>query len=152
MFLKDVHRAEDAFQEVFIRVFKKYGGFKGESSEKTWLIRITVNVCKDMLRNGWLKNVVLPGDRKKEEADAGFETEVAEKDENRLLLKAVNDLPLGFREAVILYYYQDLDTAEIGRMLHIPQGTVRSRLHRAREILKEKLEGRSDLGDRQRRF
>lgn len=152
MFLRDIHRAEDAFQEVFIKVFKKYESFRGESSEKTWLISITVNVCKDMLRSAWVKNVLLPGDRKKEEADAGFEAEVADRDEGRLLLRAVNELPLEFREAVILYYYQNLDTASISRMLHVPQGTVRSRLHRARETLKKKLEGRWTSRDRWKRL
>ncbi len=51
MYLKDLQNAEDAFQEVFIRVFNKFESFKGESSEKTWIIRITINVCKDMLRS-----------------------------------------------------------------------------------------------------
>lgn len=139
LYLKDKHKAEDAFQEVFLRVFKKYGGFKGESSEKTWLIRITANVCKDILRSYWIKNVLISQKPYEEKADEGLESGVIERHENALLLKEVNALPLVFREAVILYYYQGFDTAAIAGMLRVPQGTVRSRLDRARKILKTKL-------------
>lgn len=59
MYLKDRQRAEDAFQEVFLKIYRKYDSFKGNSSEKTWIISITINVCKDLLRSSWLKRVFL---------------------------------------------------------------------------------------------
>ncbi|HEX2947548.1 MAG TPA: sigma-70 family RNA polymerase sigma factor [Clostridia bacterium] len=141
MILKDRHRAEDAFQEVFIKVFKKYGSFKGDSSEKTWLISITINVCRDMLRSSWLKRV-FPTDRiASQRGGSDVEDRFIRKDEGKKLFESVMSLPEAFRETVVLYYYNGCDTAEIGRLLGTREGTVRSRLHRARELLKVKLEG-----------
>ena len=59
IYLKDRQLAEDAFQEVFLRVYHKYNSFKHESSEKTWIIKITINICKDMLKSNWHKKVLL---------------------------------------------------------------------------------------------
>lgn len=59
LYLKDKQRAEDAFQEVFLKVYRKYDSFQGKSSEKTWIMSITINVCKDLLRASWLKRVFL---------------------------------------------------------------------------------------------
>ena len=142
MILKDRHRAEDAFQEVFIKVFRKYGSFKGDSSEKTWLTSITINVCRDMLRSSWLKRVI-PTEFTASQKGGGSDVEerFIRKDENRMIFEAVMSLPEVFREAVVLYYYNGCDTAEIGRMLGTKDGTVRSRLHRARELLRTKLKG-----------
>lgn len=152
MILKDRHRAEDAFQEVFIKVFRKYSGFKGESSEKTWLISITMNVCRDMLRSSWLKRV-FPTDRiALQRGGADIEERLIRKDESKLLFESVMSLPEAFRETVVLYYYNGCDTAEIGRMLGTKEGTVRSRLHRARELLRTKLGGGTDPDDRYEGF
>lgn len=145
MYLKDVHRCEDAFQEVFIRIYKKLRGFRGESSEKTWILRITINVCKDMLRSSWLKRVLLADTPKTGGGDA--EKEAVENDAKRRLFNEVTSLPVPFRDAVILYYYHGLPTAEISRALGVAEGTVRSRLSRAREILKGKLKGRIDFDE-----
>lgn len=147
MFLKDYQKAEDAFQEVFIKVFKKFDSFKGESSEKTWLIKITINTCKDMLRSSWLKRVLLTdtvsqGDQSHEE---GIEKRIIHSEENKFLFQEVISLQTVYKEVVILYYYQDYNTTQISKILNIAEGTVRSRLYRAREILKHKLEGRVDL-------
>ncbi len=145
MYLKDLQKAEDAFQEVFIRVFKKYGSFRGESSEKTWIIRITINVCKDILRSSWLKRVLLTDKVKPGGGKQDIEERVIKNDESRLLFDEVVSLPPSYKEVIILYYYQGFDTREISEALNIAEGTVRSRLYRAREILKSKLGGRVDL-------
>ncbi len=145
MFLKDYHKAEDAFQEVFIKVFHKYGSFKGESSEKTWIIKITINTCKDILRSAWLRRVNLTDTIVNEDSNPGVESRIIKSEENRLLFHEVISLKPAYKEVVILYYYQDYDTLQISKILNIPEGTVRSRLYRAREILKTKLEGRVDL-------
>lgn len=145
MFLKDYHKAEDAFQEVFIKVFHKYEGFKGESSEKTWIIKITINTCKDILRSSWLKRVHLTDAIANEDSSSGFESEIIKSEENKLLFNEVISLKPAYKEVVILYYYQDYDTLQISKILNIAEGTVRSRLYRAREILKTKLEVRGDF-------
>ncbi len=141
MYLKDKYKAEDAFQEVFLKVFKKYKSFRGNSSEKTWLIRITINVCKDMLKSSWFKRILLKDEMSGQKGSSGVESTVIEKDENRLLFNEVISLSTEFKEVIILYYYHGYDTAEISEILRIAKGTVRSRLHRAREMLKKKIEG-----------
>lgn len=144
MYLKDLQNAEDAFQEVFIRVFNKFESFKGESSEKTWIIRITINVCKDMLRSSWLKKVLLTDKLKEKNTIIGIDNKIIKEEENKILFEEVMSLSCRFKEVIILYYYHNYNTIEISRILNVAEGTVRSRLHRAREILKMKLGGRSD--------
>ncbi len=141
MYLKDKYKAEDAFQEVFIKVYNKYGSFKGKSSEKTWIIRITINVCKDMLKSSWVRRTFLTDEISSENQNNDVESMVVANDENKALFNKVIALPREFKDIIILYYYHGYDTAEISEILDIPKGTVRSRLHRAREMLKEKIEG-----------
>jgi RNA polymerase sigma-70 factor (ECF subfamily) len=69
------------------------------------------------------------------------ESKIVRKDENRRLFEEVTSLPQSYKEVIILFYYHQCDTAEISRTLNIAEGTVRSRLHRGREILKRKLGG-----------
>jgi RNA polymerase sigma-70 factor (ECF subfamily) len=147
MYLKNRQNAEDAYQEVFIRVFNKLDGFRGESSEKTWIIKITINVCKDMLRGSWLKKVLLTDRFGSKTAASGIEDRIIRKDDNRLLFEAVLSLPQSFKEVILLYYYHGYDTAEIGGILDIAEGTVRSRLHRGRELLRNELGGRIRISD-----
>lgn len=144
LYVKDYQRAEDIYQEVFLRVYKQYSGFQGKSSEKTWIIRITINLCKDMLRSFWLRRIMLF--RKQEEtlpADGDFTERIAANSEHRQLFQAVLQLKPVFKEVVLLYYYQQFRTQEIAAILGISEGTVRSRLHRAREIL------RCELGEKE---
>lgn len=144
MYLRDRQRAEDAFQEVFLRAFRKYGTFRGDSRAKTWLVRITINVCKDMLRQSWLKRVVSGLFAEPERPGTGDRPDelVVLRDRNRLLWEEVLRLPHEFKDIVLLYYYEELETKDISRVLGVPEGTVRSRLHRAREMLRSTLEGR----------
>ena len=62
IYLKDKYLAEDAFQEVFVKVYKNFSKFRRNSTEKTWILSITMNTCKDMLRNSWFKRVLLHED------------------------------------------------------------------------------------------
>lgn len=143
LYLKDMQRAEDAFQEVFIKIYKKYDSFKGESSEKTWIMSITINVCKDILKGAWLKRIFLSDEIMPEEKYEDAADDAAIKlIENKMLFNEVILLQPALKDVVILYYYQEFDTKEISKILNIAEGTVRSRLHRAREILKNKLKGR----------
>jgi RNA polymerase sigma-70 factor, ECF subfamily len=144
LYLKDMQRAEDAFQEVFIKIYKKYGSFKGNSSEKTWIMSITINVCKDMLRSSWLKRVFLMDNLAAEKDEDAVDVKVIKGIEEESLFKEVMALSPYLKDVVILYYYQEFKTVDISKVLGIAEGTVRSRLHRAREILKNKLRGRGD--------
>lgn len=148
LYVKDMHKAEDVFQEVFIKVFKKYDTFKGNSSEKTWIMKITVNVCKDYLKSFWIKRVFLNSDREiynKEYNVESLDDSIIKSIESRELLNKVMDLSVKYKEVIILYYYQQFTTREISEMLKIPEGTIRTRLFRARELLKKNIGGRIEL-------
>lgn len=149
LYVKDMHKAEDIFQEVFIKVFKKYDTFKGNSSEKTWIMKITVNACKDYFKSFWMKRVFLNSDREEDRESYNVESSAQSLDdsiiksiESEELLNEVKNLPIKYKEVIILYYYQQFTTKEIGEMLKLPEGTIRTRLFRARELLKKNVTGR----------
>ena len=130
LYLHDRMMAEDAVQETFLRAFRGYGGFRADSSEKTWLTRIAVNVCKSALR----RERPLPlSDAPEGSYEAQFRDDT--------VLQAVCALPQKLREVVLLYYFQELSTPEIARMLHLPRNVITARLSRARAQLKTDLKG-----------
>ena len=136
-YLHNQHLADDAYQDVFLRVVRKYNDFRKDSSVETWLTRITINVCKDYLKSAWVKRTVhVDEDR---HADSDMEKSLIEEDENKRLYMAVLTLKANFRSVILLYYYSEYDTETIAKILKISAGTVRSRLHRARAQLKKTL-------------
>lgn len=145
LYLKDKHLAEDAFQEVFIKVYKNFDKFKKNSSEKTWIMSITMNTCRDILRISWFKKVLMFKDIDNDsllDNCENIDNKVINKIQYKELLKEVMNLPRKYKEPIILYYYEELSTVDISKMLKIPEGTVRSRLFRARTILKSNINGR----------
>ncbi|WLD93600.1 sigma-70 family RNA polymerase sigma factor [Alkalihalobacillus sp. AL-G] len=136
-YLGDRHLAEDVSQEVFIRAYRNWEKFRGDSSVKTWLIRITINLCRDKMS---LKaSSEKPTDPFLIDGSSQFsvEEEVLKRINNTDMLKHVLNLPLHYREVLYLFYYLDLSTAEITKAIETPDGTVRGRLHRARKRLEE---------------
>ncbi len=142
-YVKDHTAAEDCFQETFIKAYRNLDSFRGESSVKTWLIRITVNVCKDFLKSSYQRHVVPMMDFEEDAivSDNDFE-EVENADRNEAIRKAVEELPENYREAVMCVYFNEMSLGEAAQALGVPEGTVKSRLARAREQLKKLLEGR----------
>ena len=135
LYLHDREMAEDAVQETFLKVYRFLKDFRGEANEKTYLTRIAINTCKDMLRSGWFRHVdrrvtaeALPS---RQEADP----------HHREVAAAVMNLPRKLREVILLYYYSGLNTLEIAEILKISQPAVTGRLKRAREKLKTDLRG-----------
>ena len=135
--LQDKGLAEDAVQETFLKAFRSMSSFRGECSEKTWLTRIAVNTCRDMQRGGWFRHI----DRRVT-LDMLPEAIVQPTEDHSDLTLAVINLPRKYREAIMLYYYQDMDTTEIGAALGIAQSSVSNRLRKGRELLRKTLEGR----------
>ena len=136
LYLKDAGAAEDAMQETFLRAWKKRGSFRGESSEKTWLTAIAVNVCRDCLRLAWLRRErkCLPLEAVLQKASADG---VSQKDLD--VVAAVGRLPVKLREAIILRYYQGERLAEIADMLSLSVSGVNARLAKAKKRLGEEL-------------
>ena len=136
MYLRDQEQAKDAVQETFFKAYRNLGTFRGESAEKTWLMKIAVNTCHDMRKTGWFRHMdrrvtpeMLP------EASVPFQ-----EFEEGLIVEVMN-LPLRLREVVLLYYYQNMDTNEIAETLGIARSSVSGRLQRARKKLRDVLEG-----------
>jgi RNA polymerase sigma-70 factor (ECF subfamily) len=145
LFLKDSTLADDIFQEVFLKAYKHMYEHRGESSVKTWLLRITINQCKDYLKSSWVKRMLLTFGNEKEEKTSNLPEDIAIlNEEKRQLLQSVFGLSIRLREIIILHYYHELNENEIASMLNIPQGTVRSRLHRAKTALKIDFKIRED--------
>ncbi|ERJ13332.1 sigma-70 family RNA polymerase sigma factor [Haloplasma contractile] len=134
LYLKKKSLAEDAFQEVFIKVYENYDSYRGDSSEKTWIIRITINVCKDLLKSTWFKKVLTFNEKEEHFLNLIEQDHNTQVDND--LLEFVLTLPEKYREVIILYYYQGFDTNEIASILKTKPTTVRSRLKRAKEKLK----------------
>ncbi|MCX7772047.1 MAG: sigma-70 family RNA polymerase sigma factor, partial [Clostridia bacterium] len=109
MFLKNRQSAEDAFQEVFVKVYNKLESFNHESSEKTWLLSITINVCKDLLKSSWIKRILLTDQISSRRSGSDIESRIIKKDENKRLFEEVLSLPPAFKEVIILFYYQSYD-------------------------------------------
>ena len=143
MYVKDLHVAEDIFQEVFIKVYKNLSAFIGNSSIKTWIIRININTCKDYLKSAYTRKVVPMTEYQEDKvaAESDFE-EVEKQDTNHLIKESVLSLPAKYRDVVLCVYFNDMSIAEAAKTLNIAEGTAKSRLSRARQKLKDVLEGR----------
>ena len=134
-YLHDRALAEDAVQETFLKAYRFLNNFRGEANERTYLTRIAINTCKDMLQTGWFRHM----DRRvtPEELPARQETDSC----YREVAAAVMNLPRKTREVTLLYYYQGMTTPEIAEILNISQPAVTGRLKRARGQLKKDLKG-----------
>ena len=135
--LRDRTLAEDAAQETFLKVYRTMDTFRGECSEKTWIMKIAVRTCYDMNRSGWFRFMnrrVTPEMLPEQAAEESNERDTE-------LTAAVLRLPLKLREAVLLHHYQGLNVNETAEALGISHSSASGRLKRGREKLKELLEG-----------
>jgi len=134
--------AEDGVQEVFLKVQRKIATFRGDAALSTWLYRVAVNVLRDHRRRLQRQKRVLPlrgAPDQEEPVEAGIEGdepspgERMERAERAALVRAALErLPDRFREVLVLRELEGLSYRDIGRILDLPQGTVESRIHRAR--------------------
>ena len=133
--------AEDAFQETFLKAWKNLSSFRGDSSPRTWLARIAVNTCRDMLRSSWLRmwKRSQPVEQLLQLASPDMPQPPSP------VLDAVLALPGRYREVILLYYDQNLNAREIAELLHLPVNTVTTRLRRARTMLGKSLKGEIEL-------
>ena len=128
--------AEDAVQEVFLRLYTEEKLFESGDHLRRWLIRVTLNVCRDTLKSPWRKRRV--------PLDTVPDQPVFDKPEERELYQAVMALPEKYRVTLYLFYYEELSTKESAELLGLRQTAVTTRLSRGRELLKKRLEAWQD--------
>ena len=126
--LKNEEDIEDAIQNTIIKSFQNIKTLKEDKFFRTWIIRILINECNEILRKN-KKYVSL--------YDNNIEEKYNDSYENIDLTTAINSLNEELRITTVLFYFEDMPTKEIAKILEIPEGTVRSRLNRARKQLKE---------------
>lgn len=148
--------AADLSQEAFLRAYRSIGSFRGDSKFSVWLYRLTTNICIDFLRSkGRKPTVSLTMENDDEEtqeldvADDRFDPEenFQRAELQRAVQRGLNSLPEEFRTILVLRELEGMSYAEIGEILHLEEGTVKSRLFRARSRLCDFLKQDGNLPD-----
>ena len=134
--LKNPADTEDIFQNVFLKYVLSPVVFESPEHEKAWLIRVTMNACKDLMKSFFRSRTVPLEELLDQPAPLS--------EEHREVLEAVLDLPQKYRDAVYLHYYEGYTAAEIGKLLGKNANTVYTLLTRAREQLRKTLGGDRD--------
>lgn len=137
-YIKDSHTAEDIVQDVFIKFYHQ-SGYEERGESKAYLIRMTINLCKDYLKSWTYRKVsfqqkIFP---KQEMLDHNV---CLQKDEEALIGDAILRLPLKQREPIMYFYLEDMSIKEIAILLNIPENTVKSRLRKGKALLKMDLQ------------
>ncbi|MDD6213759.1 MAG: sigma-70 family RNA polymerase sigma factor [Firmicutes bacterium] len=126
--------AEDVTSDVFLKFISTDKKFETEEHIKAWLIRVTINCSKGIFSNSWFKKTVPLEDN----------ITVDMPDNESEVYEAVLSLPHKYRAVIHLFYYEELSVAQIAKYMKINESTVRSQLHRGREMLKIKLKGEDE--------
>lgn len=134
--LKNYADTEDIFQTVFLKYALSSISFENERHERSWLIRITINACKDLLKSFFHSRVT--------SLDEIIEKPEAMRENHTEVLEAVLSLPQKYRDIIYLHYYEDYTAPEISRILGKKVNTVYTLLTRSKQMLREKLGGDED--------
>ncbi|NGP44292.1 sigma-70 family RNA polymerase sigma factor [Bacillaceae bacterium SIJ1] len=135
------HEVEDIAQEVFIRVYRFLGQYQ-QAKFSTWLYKITLNTTRDLARKKTQydrKVVKLKQDRQTEESCAAAEESVLQSEQDRILHQCVQSLDEKYRVPLVLYYFQDRKYNEIAEIMQVSLATVKTRMFRAKELLKQEI-------------
>ncbi len=130
--IKDYASAEDIAQNVFIKYMQEKKEFQDLEHQKAWLLRTAINECKMHLRYYW--------NSKRVEFPSGCEMADNDMADDNSLLDIVMSLPRKYREAIHLYYYEELSIKEIAAILKKKESTIKTNLRRGKQLLKKKLE------------
>jgi RNA polymerase sigma-70 factor (ECF subfamily) len=143
-FCRDRAIAEEMAQEVFLKAFRSLASFRGESASSTWLISIAVNTYRSRLR---IEGQPLPSldPTRIFVAERSALHDLEDHERAEAVRPAVLTLPARYREAIVVYYFEDKDLAEAARILGVAEGTLKTRLHRGRGLLRRRC---ANLGPR----
>lgn len=143
-FMRNRADAEDMTHDAFIRAYDNLRRYHLDKRFSTWIFTIAANLCRNRLRYRKNHPVVEPPKQMPGGRDPA--SIVAGEDRQHQIQRALNALPYGYRAPLVLRFYNDLSYREIGEILGIPEGTVKTRIHRGKAMLKELvLEGRDDV-------
>ena len=134
--LKNDADTEDIFQTVFLKYALSSAAFESDEHEKAWLIRVTINACKDLLKSLFHRRTV--------PLDEILEQPTEMREDHKEVLEAVLSLPQKYREVVYLHYYEGYTAPEVGKILGKKANTVYTLLTRSRQLLRKKLGGDED--------
>lgn len=129
-YIKSSTDADDITQNVFLKLFQESKTFESEEHVKHWLIRVTLNECRNLVKSCWWRHESLEGYAQKLAFDNQGQSDV---------FHTVMSLPRKYRIPIYLYYYEGYSTLEIGELLQLSKNTVCTRLMRGRELLKKTL-------------
>ncbi len=141
-FCGDRGRAEDMAQEVFLRVYRGLAKWRGDAAFSTWLFAVATNLYRTELRRIPVGTVSIDNAFELNDPRTGakrMDANLDNEDRARMVRRAVAALPAKYREALILFYFQDMDVPAAARSLGLPEGTVKAQLFRARKLLEKKL-------------
>ena len=142
VYLRDMESAKDAVQETFLKAYKALAAFRGECNEKTWLIQIAMNTCRDMQRSAWFRH----NDRRITPEDLPLSAQ-GPQDENHLdMMCYIMQLPPKLKAVIMLYYWQEMTETDVAKALGITHSTVSNRLKQARDKIRIMLERREPDG------
>ena len=135
LYLRDRCAAEDAVQDTFLKAYRNMDSFRGESSERTWLIRIAINCCRDTRRSLWYRYI-----DSRISVDQLPLSSAPPSDEHLALTMAIMKLKPKYMEAVLLYFYEGYPMKDIASMLNITEAAVSTRIRKAKQKLRTELE------------
>lgn len=154
-YTRDYEEAKDLTQEIFIKVYNNLSGFQNKSQFSTYLYRVAVNRCIDWTRKKRPKTISILFSQDDENVDiydfiADYDSnpeEILLRQENSdLIRQEINKLPEIYNTVMIMYYFQDLSPQEISDILEVPRKTIDTRLFRARNLIKKRLNRKPDSG------
>ena len=139
-YVKDRQAAEDIVQEVFIKLYHHQNKYEERGELKAFLYKMTANKSKDYLKS-WIYRKVQLQNKLSTQASKADVDELVRKDEQTMIGEAILELPLKQREVLIYFYFHEMPISEVAKILSIPESTVKTRLRRGKELLKNKLKG-----------
>ncbi len=142
-FCRDRSRAEDMAQEAFLRAYRGLKGWRHDSAFSTWLFALATNLYRSEIRQ--IPPITVRLDEITRTSDRmAIDDKLESDDRDHAVRRAVLALPAKYRETLILFYFHDRDVAAAAQSLGLPEGTVKARLFRGREILRIKLHALAD--------
>lgn len=141
---RDRMLADDLYQDTFLTVIQKQGDIDNNANVKSYLLAICIHIWKNRKRKWAWRNRIAPMTCLEDSMDNGFSymesDSVLKNEQIAVVRRAIENLSDKYRIVVLLFYMEELSQEEIAKVLHVPVGTVKSRLHTAKQLLKSELE------------